>query len=155
MGQDRGHRRQPVPAGLIYAGRPEATRWPGAKLSQNTPRDPITGMHLGAAAEFFMFRRTLAAILRPVLDLGAEDDPRLYTWIKIHLGVNAVRAPDPDRLAETETAVLDLLDPPLNVRGRPPSAIRARLAELRHDPGTHRLQALRASRKAGTLQDHE
>ena len=92
-------------------------------------------MHLGAAAEFFMFRRTLAAILRTVLDLGAEDDPRLFTWINIHLGVNAVPAPDPDRLAETETAVLDLLDPPLNLRGRPPSAIRARLAELRHDPG--------------------
>ena len=88
-------------------------------------------MHLGGAAEFSTFRRTLAAILRPVLGLDTEDDPKLSAWISTHLGVNTVPVPDPDRLAEAETAVLDLLDPPLNLRGRPPTSIRARLAELR------------------------
>jgi hypothetical protein len=43
-----------------------------------------------------------------------------------------VPVPDPHRLAEAETAVLDLLDPPLNLRRRPPTPIRTRLAELRH-----------------------
>ena len=92
-------------------------------------------MHLGGAAEFSTFRRTLAAILRPVLGLSSEDDPQLSAWISTHLRVNAVPVPDADGLAETETAVLGTLDPPLNLRGRPPSAIRARLAELRRGPG--------------------
>jgi hypothetical protein len=123
----------PVPGGLIYAGQAGATRWPSGQRSQGTLWGRITGMHLGGAAEFSTFRRTLAAILRPVLGLDTEDDPKLSAWISTHLGVNAVPVPDPDRLAEVETAVLDLLDPPLNLRGRPPTAIRARLAELRRD----------------------
>ena len=83
------------------------------------------------------FRRTLAAILRPVIGLDTEDDPKLSDWITTHLGVNAVPVPDPDRLAEAETTVLDLLDPPLNLRGRPPTAIRARLTELCRDHRTN------------------
>ncbi len=125
----------PVPAGLIYAGQAGATRWPSGRRSQNTRWGRITGMHLGGAAEFSTFRRTLAAILRPVLGLDTEDDPKLSAWISTHLGVSAVPVPDPDRLAEAEAAVLDLLDPPLNLRGRPPTAIRARLARLRRAPG--------------------
>ncbi len=123
----------PVPSGLIYAGQAGATRWPSGHRTQGTLWGRITGMHLGGAAEFSTFRRTLAAILRPVLGLGTEDDQKLSAWISTRLGVNAVPVPDPDRLAEAETAVLDLLDPPLNLRGRPPTAIRARLAELRRD----------------------
>jgi GIY-YIG catalytic domain/Family of unknown function (DUF6884) len=126
---------QPVPDGLIYAGQAGATRWPSGKRSQNTLWGRITGMHLGGAAEFSTFRRTLAAILRPVLRLHAEDDPQLSAWINTHLRVIAVPVPDADRLGETETAVLDTLDPPLNLRGRPASPIRARLAELRRGHG--------------------
>jgi hypothetical protein len=123
----------PVSGGLIYAGQAGATRWPSGKRTQGTLWGRITGMHLGGAAEFSTFRRTLAAVLRPVLGLDTEDDPKLSAWISTHLEVNAVPVPDPDRLAEAETAVLDLLDSPLNLRGRPPTAIRARLAELRRD----------------------
>jgi hypothetical protein len=121
----------PVPGGLIYAGQAGATRWPSGKRTQGTLWGRISGMHLGGAAEFSTFRRTLAAILRPVLGLDTEDDPKLSAWITTHLGVSTVPVPDPDRLAEAETAVLDLLDPPLNLRGRPPTPIRVRLAELR------------------------
>jgi hypothetical protein len=126
----------PVPGGLIYAGQAGATRWPSGTRSQGTLWGRITGMHLGGAAEFSTFRRTLAAILHPVLGLDTEDDPKLSAWISTRLGVNAVPVPDPDRLAEAETAVLDLLDPPLNLRGRPPTVIRARLAELRRSHTT-------------------
>jgi hypothetical protein len=125
---------QPVPAGLIYAGQAGATRWPSGKRSRNTLWGRITGMHLGGAAEFSTFRRTLAAILRPVLGLDTEDDPELSAWISTHLRVNAVPVADPDRLADTEEAVLDLLDPPLNLRGRPRTGIRAKLAERRQGP---------------------
>ena len=119
----------PVQGGLIYAGQAGATRVASGQRTQGTLWGRITGMHL--AAEFSTFRRTLAAILGPVLGLDTEDDPKLSAWISTHLGVNAVPVPDPDRLAKAETAVLDLLDPPLNLQGRPPTAIRARLAGLR------------------------
>jgi GIY-YIG catalytic domain-containing protein len=90
-------------------------------------------MHLGGAAEFSTFRRTLAAILRSVLDLDGEDDPRLSAWINARLSVIALAVPDADHLGDIETAVLSILDPPLNLRGRPPTPIRMRLAELRRD----------------------
>ena len=67
----------------------------------------------------------------PTLPISLAANPKLSAWISTRLGVNAVPVSDPDRLAEAETAVLDLLDPPLNLRGRPPTPIRARLAELR------------------------
>jgi hypothetical protein len=90
-------------------------------------------MHLGGAAEFSTFRRTLAAILRPVLGLDGEDDPRLSAWINARLRVIAVAVPNADHLGDIETAVLGILDPPLNLRGRPPTPIRVRLADLRRD----------------------
>jgi hypothetical protein len=124
---------QPMTAGLIYAGQAGATRWPSGKQSTNTLWGRIRGMHLGGAAEFSTFRRTLAAILRPVLRLDGEDDPRLSAWINARLRVIAVAVPDADHLGDIETAVLGILDPPLNLRGRPPTPIRMRLTDLRRD----------------------
>jgi hypothetical protein len=77
-------------------------------------------MHLGDAAEFSTFRRTLAAILSSTLGMTSEDDPQLSAWIKAHLRVIAIPVPDADQLGQTEAAVLDRLDPPLNLQGRPP-----------------------------------
>lgn len=70
--------------------------------------------------------------------LNAEDDPQLAKLINTHLRVNAVPVPDADHLGETEPTVLDTLDPPLNLRGRPPTAIRARLPDLRRRHGAGR-----------------
>lgn len=123
--------KQQIPPGLIYAGQAGATRWPSGKRSTNTLWGRIAGMHLVGAAEFSTFRRTLAAILLPVLGLDGENDPRLSEWIGTRLRIVVVAFPDADRLGETESAVLDELDPPLNLRGRPSTAIRMRLAELR------------------------
>ena len=122
---------QPVTAGLIYAGQAGATRWPSGQRSGSTLWSRITGMHLAGAAEFSTFRRTLAAILRPVIGLASEDDPQLSEWMTAHLRVAAVAVTDADQLGRIEAAVLDILDPPLNLRGRPPSPLRARLTELR------------------------
>jgi hypothetical protein len=88
-------------------------------------------MHLSGAAEFSTFRRTLAAILHTVLGMTSGDDQQLSAWIKAHLRVIAVTAPDADRLGQAESAVLDVLDPPLNLQGRPSSPVRTRLTELR------------------------
>ena len=126
----------PVAAGLIYAGQAGATRWPSGKQSASTLWNRITGMHLGGAAEFSTFRRTLAAILRPVLAMASEDDPQLSSWIKAHLRVIAVPAPEATQLGQAEAAVLDALDPPLNLQGRRSSPVRSRLSELRHHRST-------------------
>jgi hypothetical protein len=125
----------PIPAGLIYAGQAGATRRPSGRRSTNTLWGRISGMHLGGSAEFSTFRRSLAAILRGVLGLDTEDDPRLSDWINAHLRVVTLEVPDADRLGEIESAVLDILDPPLNLRGRPVSAIRTRLTGLRRGDG--------------------
>jgi hypothetical protein len=75
-----------VPDGLIYAGQAGATRWLSGKRTQGTLWSRISGMHLGGAAEISTFRRTLAAILLPVLGLDTEDDPKLSAWISTRLG---------------------------------------------------------------------
>ena len=90
-------------------------------------------MHLGGAAEFSTFRRTLAAILGPALGMTREDDPQLSAWISARLRVIAIPVSDADELGHAETCVLDALDPPFNLLGRPPSPVRTRLTELRRD----------------------
>jgi hypothetical protein len=68
---------------------------------------------------------------QPSPRLETEDDPRLSAWIEAHLRVVTLAVPEADRLGEIESAVLDILDPPLNLRGRPATAVRTRLTRLR------------------------
>jgi hypothetical protein len=67
----------------------------------------ITGMDLGGAAEFSTFRRTLAAILRPVLAMVSEDDLKLTASMHAQLRVIAVPVPGAGHLGQIETSVLD------------------------------------------------
>jgi GIY-YIG catalytic domain len=67
-----------------------------------------------------------------VLAMASEDDPKLTAWMHARLCVIAVPAPGTDDLGQLETTVLDILDPPLNLQGRPPSPARAALSSLRH-----------------------
>ena len=127
---------QPVHAGLIYAGQAGATRWPTGKQSRGTLWDRITDMHLAGTEEFSTFRRTLAAILRPVLDMNGADESRLSAWMSAHLRVITAPVTDPDQLGTVEATVLDSLDPPLNLQGRSPNQLRARLTELRRHRGS-------------------
>ncbi|WP_261563309.1 DUF6884 domain-containing protein, partial [Frankia tisae] len=117
--------------GLIYAGQAGATRWPSGRRSTSTPWARIAGMHLGGRAEFSTFRRTLSAALRDMISLDGEGTQRLDAWIGRHLRVIAVAVDDADELGRLEDAVLATLDPPLNLRGRPTTALRARLSERR------------------------
>ena len=63
--------------------------------------------------------------------LERDSNTAMSIWIRTHLHVAIVPFPDRDRLADIEEAVLDQLDPPLNLKGVPPTAIRAALGAYR------------------------
>jgi len=117
--------------GLIYAGLAGATRWPSGRPSTNTLWSRIVGMHLGGRHEFSTFRRTLGAILANARHEQEIDEARLTKWMHDHLQVIAVPFEDADTLGKLEGDVLSRLDPPLNLQGMAPTAIRRRLKELR------------------------
>ena len=60
-----------------------------------------------------------------------EDNRRVSEWIEDHLRVAIVPSEDRDTLEAVEQAVLDTLDPPFNLDGRPSTDLRWRLTELR------------------------
>jgi hypothetical protein len=120
-----------VAPGLIYAGQAGATRWPSGRRSRNTLRDRLIGMHLAGNVEFSTFRRTLWAVLEISLGLTAKVEHALTDWMTAHLRVIAVPVPDGDALGRIEAAVLNELDPPLNLAGQPLSDIRETLRRLR------------------------
>jgi hypothetical protein len=121
----------PEIAGLIYAGLAGATRWPSGRKSQNTLWSRIVTMHLGGNHEFSTFRRTLGSVLAHAAGKEKIDEAALTSWMHDHLRVIAVPFEDADSLEQLESAVLERLDPPLNLQGMPASAARASLKELR------------------------
>jgi hypothetical protein len=125
----------PVAAGLIYAGQAGATRWPSGRRSSNTLHGRLVGMHLGARAQFSTFRRTLGAALRMPLKLEGPDDDRLSVWMQQHLRAVVVPVEDGDAVGRLEQLVLDRLDPPLNLQGRPSTPLRTALSRLRQGWG--------------------
>jgi hypothetical protein len=120
-----------VEAGLIYVGQAGATRWPSGRRSSNTLQGRLVGMHLGSRADFLTFRRTLGVALRMPLALEGPDDARLSRWMQEHLRVVVAPVPDGDVLGRLEQQVLERLDPPLNLQGRPPTPLRTSLSSLR------------------------
>jgi hypothetical protein len=123
----------PVEPGLIYAGQAGATRWPSGKRSTNTLWGRLNGMHLGGRSSLSTFRLTLASSLREPLQLSDADDPNITRWMHEHLRVVVLPVLDADTLGKLENAVLDELDPPLNLAGRGPTELRRRLSALRGD----------------------
>lgn len=121
--------------GLIYAGLAGATRWPSGQPSSNTLWSRITGMHLGGRHEFSTFRRTLGAILAAARHEEEIDEAQLTAWMHAHLKVIAVPFADADTLGRLEEDVLRGLGPSLNLQGMTPTAIRARVTELRRPHG--------------------
>lgn len=122
---------QPLDRGLIYAGQAGATRWPSGRRSSNTLWARLAGMHLGKKHEFSTFRRTLASLLGPTDSNGSVDELALTAWMTQRLRVIAAPADDADVLGAVEHGVLQLLDPPLNLKGMGASAVRERLKQAR------------------------
>jgi hypothetical protein len=124
---------------LIYAGQAGATRQPSGTRSKATLRSRIKQNHINGNAYSSTFRLTLSAVLLDPLRLLVMKPSRLTPesraqvsgWIKRHLRVAVVPYDDRDTLAEVEDAVLDALDPPLNLDGRTPTPGRLRLRALR------------------------
>jgi len=128
-----------VSAGLIYAGQAGATKWPSGRRSTATLASRIGGNHIRGRVRGSTFRLTLAASLLRHLDLeivgskklAPDSERRVTDWIRDHLAVVAFPYANPDDLSGLEGAVLDRLDPPLNLEGRPPSSLRQHLSKLR------------------------
>ena len=81
--------------------------------------------------EFSTFRRTLGAVQAQWQNSATVDEEALTEWMMAHLRVLAAPYEDADTLGRLETGVLALLDPPLNLQGRPVTPLRRRLTELR------------------------
>ena len=132
---------QPLPPGLIYAGQAGATRWPSGRRSSSTLWARLAGMHLGKKHEFSTFRRTLASLLGPTDSTGKVDEAALTLWMTERLRVVAAPVEDADILGTVEHQVLQMLDPPLNLKGMGPTAVREHLKQSR--------RPLHRSRSAG------
>ena len=99
----------------------------------------IGRQHIRGNARSSTFRRTISALLLDQLRLvpaggGRLDSPSnavVSQWIAEHLTVGIVAVDDRDALGRVEQALLDQLDPPLNLDHCPSSAARARLTALR------------------------
>ena len=124
---------------LVYAGQAGATRWPSGTKSKATLESRIRGNHIRGNTSSSTFRLTLSALLLEPMGLvvnrpgrlDPEDNRRVSDWIKAHLRVSIVPHDDRDSLGRLESQVLDLLDPPLNLEGRPPTASRTMLRGIR------------------------
>jgi len=124
---------------LVYVGQAGATRWPSGRRSNATLASRISSNHINGNASSSTFRLTLSALLLTPLELSVARPGRLAladrvvvsTWIQDHLRVAIVPYADSDSLADVEDKVLDMLDPPLNLAGRPTTAFRDLLSRLR------------------------
>lgn len=124
---------------LIYAGQAGATRWPSGTRSSATLGSRIRGNHISGNASSSTFRLTVSALLLHPLGLTVlkpgrlvpEDRARVSVWIRQNLRVAILSFQDRDELKLVEDAVLDVLDPPLNLEGRPSTEPRRKLSELR------------------------
>ncbi len=129
----------PISRGRIYVGEAGATKWPSGKTGRATLASRIGRNHLRGSIRGSTFRLTLASVLVDSLGLSStgpkhlsrESEAALSAWVVDHLEVAVHPFVERDALKHLEDEVLDALDPPLNLDGRPPSPVRARLSELR------------------------
>ena len=120
---------------FLYVGQAGATRWPSGSNSTATLKSRIRSNHIRGNLSSSTFRRTISALLRQPLNLRLaepgklvpEDNRRVSRWIEDHLRIAIVPSEDRDSLESVEQAVLDTLDPPFNLDGRPPTDLRRSL----------------------------
>lgn len=123
----------------IYAGQAGANSAKAGIERSATLYTRIRSNHLRGNLKASTFRRTLAAVLREPLGLEL-DAPRvlsragkdvLTAWMAEHLEIVIAPHDDRSQLAAVEHAVLQALDPPLNLDQMPTTPVRARLEVLR------------------------
>ena len=130
----------PLEAGRIYVGQAGATRWPSGRANSDTLGDRIARIHLPGRVRSSTLRLTLASILFVQLDLvvqasallqaSAEQD--LSEWMSAHLSIAVHPHDDRDSLAGLEQAVVQRLDPPLNIDDYlPATSVRQSVIALR------------------------
>ena len=117
--------------GMIYAGLAGATRERSGRQSSNTLWLRISGMHLGGKHEFSTLRLTLGSALAGAFGWTEIDEVKLSEWMHAHLRVVAIPVADANTLGMLESAVLDQLNPPLNLSKVPKTDVRRRLTDLR------------------------
>lgn len=114
-----------------------ASTW--AAQNTVTLRQRVRSLHLRGTIKGSTFRLTLAAILRRPLALhviepqrlASESEHRLWDWMEQHLSVAVQPFADRDTLGRIEQALLDQLNPPLNIRGMETTTVRTRVSALR------------------------
>jgi hypothetical protein len=128
---------------LIYAGQAGATSTRSRKIPSTTLRSRICTNHLGGNVRASTFRKTMTAVLLEHLALQLVGPHRLdkasndavSKWVREHLRIVTGPHIDREQLANVEQAVLERIDPPLNLMGMPSTPIRATLIALRHRLG--------------------
>lgn len=125
-----GHR---VGPGLVYAGQAGATSSKAGKASSATLASRIGGNHLSGDVDSSTWRRTLAALLLGPVAHTQEGRAQLDAWMRRHLRLIVAPLPDRASVGRLEHEVLALLDPPLNLMGRPRTELRAEVSRLRRE----------------------
>ena len=129
----------PFEAGQIYVGQAGATKWPSGRAGTETLGDRIGRVHLAGKVRGSTLRLTLASILLDQLDLTvqaamllqASSEQALSEWMRAHLSVAVHPHDDRDSLAGLEQAVVQRLDPPLNIEAYlPATSVRQAVAGL-------------------------
>ncbi len=124
----------------ILIGQAGATRWPSGRTNGDTLDDRIARTHLAGRVRSSTVRLTLAGILfaqlglvvqaSALLQASAEQD--LSDWMSAHLSVAVHPHDDRDSLAGLEQAVVQRLDPPLNIDDHlPATSVRQGVIALR------------------------
>ena len=124
---------------LFYVGQAGATRWPSGKTSDATLMSRIGSLHINGNVAGSTFRKTISAVLLESSDLRiagrdrleANSESKVSKFLKEHLRVAIAPFGDRDSLKRTEQAVLEELDPPFNIEGRPKTPVRQHLSKLR------------------------
>lgn len=120
-------------SGRIYVGQTGSQGKSPAFL-----RERILGRHLKGSVRTSTLRHTLAAILQRSPGRSRSDEgilppgeSELSKWMRSHLEIAVSPIENPKILATLEQQVIEMLDPPLNLRGMRRTPLRDRISGLR------------------------
>ncbi|HZL65211.1 MAG TPA: hypothetical protein VFD50_09780 [Thermoleophilia bacterium] len=128
-----------IEAGRIHLGQAGATKWPSGRSNDDTLGRRIGEVHLGGRVRMSTLRWTLASILCDQLELrgqaamliNAPSEQAVSEWMRAHLSVALHPHDDRDTLGGLDQALLERLDPPLNLGRMGATPVRGRIADLR------------------------